>query len=332
MRVAVIGGGPSGLVQLKVLATAHEYFPSTEPFEVKLFESYDQVGGVFLHHVYEDAELVSSKFITSFSDFRPRPEDGDFLSSERYREYLTDYATHFRLWPYIHLRTSVTGIRRGDTSEHVVSYQGPDGKELEWECDAIAVCSGVHSKAHIPDIPGIENVPTVMHSQHFKERAQFGRDKTVLVLGSGETGCDISYLAVTSDTKRVIMCHRDGWIGAPKRNPGQRFLPWLFGDTYNYPQLPVDVSQITLFDSMYVHPLVRDSLMIWNYYHFVALPAGCWLCGGSEYGVDQFVGQIYSDRFHASRSKLPSSRVEMVRGIHIHLTLAQYSSTRRGSA
>lgn len=42
-------------------------------------------------------------------------------------------------------------------------------------------------------------------------------------------------------------------------------------------------------------------MIIWNYYHFVALPAGCWLCGGSPYGVDQFVGQIYSERFHASR-------------------------------
>jgi dimethylaniline monooxygenase (N-oxide forming) len=42
-------------------------------------------------------------------------------------------------------------------------------------------------------------------------------------------------------------------------------------------------------------------MIIWNFYHFVALPAGCWLCGGSPYGVDQFVGQIYSERFHASR-------------------------------
>lgn len=46
-------------------------------------------------------------------------------------------------------------------------------------------------------------------------------------------------------------------------------------------------------------------MIIWNFYHFVALPAGCWLCGGSPYGVDQFVGQIYSERFHASRGMNP---------------------------
>src|SRR6478752_5280838 len=117
MRVAIIGGGPSGLVQLKTLKTAHKHFPSIEPFEVKLFESYDKLGGVFFHHVYEDAELVSSKFLTTFSDFRPRPEDKDFFSSERYREYLEEYTTHFDLWDDIHLSTPVTGVRRGDTSE-----------------------------------------------------------------------------------------------------------------------------------------------------------------------------------------------------------------------
>ncbi|KAH7124716.1 hypothetical protein EDB81DRAFT_212400 [Dactylonectria macrodidyma] len=302
MRVAIIGAGPSGLVQLKTLATAHEYFPSEEPFELKLFESYDKVGGVFLHHVYEDTELVSSKFLTTFSDFRPLREDNDFLSATRYREYLEQYTTHFNLWPYIHLNTAVTGIRRGDVSEHVVSYKGPDGKEVEWECDALAVCSGVHSKAYMPDIPGIENVPTVLHSSEFKKREQFGTDKTVMVLGAGETGCDMCYLAITSPTKRVVFCHRDGWIGAPKRAPGQRFLPWLFGDKdYDKPQLPLDVSQVTLFDTMYVHPMVRDTMIVWNYYHFLALPAGCWICGGSGYGVDQHVGQVFSERFHASR-------------------------------
>jgi dimethylaniline monooxygenase (N-oxide forming) len=216
MRVAIIGGGPSGIVQLKVLATAHEYFPGTKPFELKLFESYDALGGIFLHHSYEDNELVSSKFLTSFSDFRPKPEDADFFSADRYREYLNDYASHFRLWPYINLSTSVVSVRRGEQSEHVVTYKGPDGTLTEWECDAIAVCSGVHADANIPHIPGIENVPTVMHSSEFKKREQFGKDKTVLILGSGETGMDMAHLAVTSETKQVVLCHRNGWIGAPK--------------------------------------------------------------------------------------------------------------------
>lgn len=52
---------------------------------------------------------------------------------------------------------------------------------------------------------------------------------------------------------------------------------------------------------MYVHPIVRDSMIVWNFYHFVGISAGGWLCGDSIYGIDQFIGQIYSERFHASR-------------------------------
>ncbi|KAL7918787.1 hypothetical protein ACQKWADRAFT_316255 [Trichoderma austrokoningii] len=294
MRVAIIGGSPSGIVQLKTLTEAHRRF-SIPPFDNRL-------GGIFSSHSYEEGELVSSKYLIAFSDFRPRADDADFFTTDRYLEYLDDYATHFELWPHINLNTWVKSVRRGGSREHIVTYRTSTGEEIEWECDAITVCSGVHAAPNIPDLPGVEHVPIVMHSSEFKSREQFGKGKTVMVVGSGETAADIAYLAVTGDTDRVILCHRHGWLGTPKRVPGQRFLPWLFGSKpYEYPRLPLDVSQVTLFDSMYVHPMVRDSMIIWNFYHFVALPAGCWLCGGSPYGIDQFVGQIYSERFHASR-------------------------------
>ncbi|GFP54915.1 monooxygenase ptmN [Trichoderma asperellum] len=220
MRVAIIGGGPSGIVQLKTLTEAHRRFP-VPPFEVRLFESQDRLGGIFSSHTYEEGELVSSKYLTAFSDFRARSDDADFFATDRYLEYLDDYATNFELWPYIHLNTWVKSVRRGGSREHIVTYRTSTCEEVEWECDAIAVCSGVHAAPNIPDLPGIEHVPVVMHSSEFKSREQFGKGKTVV------------------------------------RVPGQRFLPWLFGSKpYEYPQLPLDVSQITLFDSMYVHPIL----------------------------------------------------------------------------
>lgn len=56
MRVAVIGAGPSGLVTLKYLTTAHKFL-GCEPIEARLFESEAQVGGTFVARVYEDAEV-----------------------------------------------------------------------------------------------------------------------------------------------------------------------------------------------------------------------------------------------------------------------------------
>ncbi len=56
MRVAVIGGGPSGLVTLKYLITAHKQHP-VEPIEARLFEARESIAGTFRYRVYEDAEV-----------------------------------------------------------------------------------------------------------------------------------------------------------------------------------------------------------------------------------------------------------------------------------
>lgn len=58
LRVAVIGGGPSGLVTLKYLLTAHEYHNGLAiPIEARLFEAEDSIAGTFRYRVYEDAEV-----------------------------------------------------------------------------------------------------------------------------------------------------------------------------------------------------------------------------------------------------------------------------------
>jgi cation diffusion facilitator CzcD-associated flavoprotein CzcO len=59
MKVAVIGAGPSGLVTLKYLSTAHHYFP-IEPIEVICIEAESDLGGTFKYRVYEDAEASLS--------------------------------------------------------------------------------------------------------------------------------------------------------------------------------------------------------------------------------------------------------------------------------
>lgn len=57
MKVAIIGGGPSGLVTLKYLKTANLYLSLDEPIEVSLFEGEAEIGGTFRYRVYEEAEV-----------------------------------------------------------------------------------------------------------------------------------------------------------------------------------------------------------------------------------------------------------------------------------
>ncbi|KAE8395867.1 FAD/NAD(P)-binding domain-containing protein [Aspergillus alliaceus] len=300
MRVAVVGAGPSGLVTLKYLLTAHEFL-GVEAIEARVFEIEPDIGGTFLARTWEDAEMVSSKQLTAFSDFRPRDMDPDFLSTKRYLEYLNDYCTHFQLWPHIHLQTSVQSISRHKGGGHLVEYQDQRTmKQCRWSCDAVAICSGLHVTPTVPPIPGLEKVPTVIHSSQFKERAQFGSNRTILILGAGETATDIAHLAVTSPTKRVVMSHRKGFHLAPKRNLDPVILPILGRRTCDRLTVPIDTSRPSLFDTAYVHPLLRNHTFLWRMYQ-VYIQSMLWTTTGTTAGFDQWVGGFRPDQNDPSK-------------------------------
>lgn len=98
------------------------------------------------------------------------------------------------------------------TKGHVVHYEA-EGQYQEWECDAVAICTGLHGKARVPDIAGLDNVDWI-HSKDFKKKAQFGTAKEIMILGSGESGMDIA--AMLAEENSVTLCHRDGFHVAPK--------------------------------------------------------------------------------------------------------------------
>ncbi|KAH8594455.1 hypothetical protein B0O99DRAFT_513763 [Bisporella sp. PMI_857] len=303
MKVAVIGAGPAGLTTLKHLLTAHQ-FQETKPIEARLFEAKEQVGGTFRYRVYEDAELVSSKYLTTFSDFRLPLSEPDFISTVRYCQYLEDYATNFNLWQHINLRTPIVSIRRADDGlAHIVRYVN-EGVEEEWECDAVAVCTGLHIEPAMPRIPGIENVEKVIHSSQFKSRKDFGEGKNVLILGAGETAMDIAQLAVTSPTKSVTLCHRDGWVHAPKILSVPIFLSYFNKGPQH--KKPADTTVPSLFDTAYVHPILQKSNLLWAAYDKWA-KFYFYLISGTKHGLDQWVGGVSDERYHLSRVVLCKS-------------------------
>ncbi|KAL7622657.1 hypothetical protein AAE478_008171 [Parahypoxylon ruwenzoriense] len=255
MRVAAIGGDTSGLVTLKYLKTAHHFFP-----------------GKAVGAVLRAASLVSSKFLTAFSGFRAHESDSDFLSAERCVRYLVE-------------------VRRRLDGGHIVHYRKANDNNagvLTYECDTVAVCTGLRVTPNVPNIPGIQNVPVIKHSSEFKRREAFGREKAVVILGSEETGIDLAHPAVTLPTKCVILSHRDEFLDVPKANPNRR-------------EVPVDVSwHAPLFDSMYLHPLIRDTLFTWNVYDW-GVKATSWLLSGMVAGLDRRVGSLPKERYHVSK-------------------------------
>ncbi|KAI8905368.1 hypothetical protein DFJ77DRAFT_484481 [Powellomyces hirtus] len=262
MHVVVIGAGPSGLVTAKTLldTNSNPLFAARPDVRVSILEQEPALGGTFKYRAYQNAELVSSKQLTAFSDFRFPPDQPDHVSVPDYIAYLERYAAKHNLGQLIHFGTKVTAIEKHSApgDQHIIHYMIGDVTH-SIACDAIAMCSGLHVTPNMPDVPGLANVKgEVLHSSQYKARNQLA-GRNVLVLGCGETAMDLAYEAVQV-AKRVVLSHRNGFLSFPKAF--RDFV--VFGYRLDG-ALPLDTLISNLFENAYVHPRVRSTRFRWHF-------------------------------------------------------------------
>ncbi|KAK4998303.1 hypothetical protein LTR66_002449 [Elasticomyces elasticus] len=292
IKVAIVGAGPGGLATLKTLLAAST---PERPVEACLFEAEEEIGGTFKYRSYENAELVSSKQLTSFSDHRFPLNSPDHISLPQYVEYLKSYVERFDLASYIKLRCRVVNVAPLDSGDHkwrhrVRFIDGSTRKEDWFDCSHVAICTGLHVEPNIPMIPGIENVRgEVLHSSRYKTRSQlFGRD--ILILGCGETAMDIAYEAIKADARSVTMCYRTGFLSFPKAL--SRFQ--VFGKQFKG-GLPIDGLITNLFETAYVHRAIAESRLRWFVSDFV-IKRVLWFLTGTQAGMNQHIGALPPER------------------------------------
>lgn len=210
-RVCVIGAGPSGITAAKNLLD--------QGLKVVVYDLGKEVGGnwVFTEEVghssvFETTHIISSRTLSQYDDF-PMPEDyPDYPSHRHLAAYFQSYAKHFNLYPHIRFQTLVKSCtRENDGSWKVVSIA--DGIESSERFDALAVCNGHHWLPRMPEYPGNFD-GAFIHSHEVKRFSMF-QGKRVLVIGGGNSACDV---AVESSrvAASVDMSWRRGYWIAPK--------------------------------------------------------------------------------------------------------------------
>jgi hypothetical protein len=210
-RICIIGAGPSGLTTLKNLL-------SLGLTNVVCFDETDAIGGNWVFRddrpsVHEDTHIISSKRLSEFDDF-PMPADfPEFPSHREIRAYFDAYAAHFRLAPFIRLKQRVEAATRHADGRWSVRIATPDGVD-EATYDYLLVCSGHHRVPHIPRYPGHFN-GEVLHSGAIKHVARF-RNKRVLVVGGGNSACDIA-ADISNVASRTCISMRRGYQILPKK-------------------------------------------------------------------------------------------------------------------
>lgn len=209
---ALIGAGPAGLAAARNLARRGIPFVG--------FESHSDVGGLWdidnpVSTMYESAHLISSKATTAYDEFPMRDEVADYPSHWDMREYFNDYADTFDLRRHYRFESKVVSAEpSGDADESwLISAEAPDGTRSSGRYRGLIIANGILSEPNIPEFEG-EFSGELMHTSLYR-RPDIFRDKRVLVVGAGNSGCDIAVDAVHF-ARKVDMSLRSGYWFFPK--------------------------------------------------------------------------------------------------------------------
>ena len=207
--VCVIGAGASGLAAVKNLRE--------QGFAVDCFERETGVAGAWnWRHdrspVYASAHLISSKPFTQFPDF-PMPDDWpDYPHHAQVHEYLERYCEHFGLREHIWFGTEVTRVEPAEGGYWDVTTKGArGGTDRTQRYAAVVVANGHNWYPKQPEYEGLDSYRgEVIPASAYKDTAQL-RGRKVLVVGGGNTGCDIAVEAATQANKCWHSTRRGYW-------------------------------------------------------------------------------------------------------------------------
>ncbi|XP_006887483.1 PREDICTED: dimethylaniline monooxygenase [N-oxide-forming] 3 [Elephantulus edwardii] len=228
-RVAIIGAGVSGLASIRTCLE--------EGLEPICFERSDHVGGLwkFSDHpedgrasIYRSVFTNSSKEMMCFPDF-PYPDDfPNFMHNSKLQEYITAFAKEKNLLKYIQFKTLVSSVKKRPdfsvTGQWDITVE-KDGKQESTIFDAVMICSGHHVYPNLPtdSFPGLKHFKgKCFHSRDYKQPEKF-KGKRVLVIGLGNSGCDIA-TELSHTAEQVIISSRSGsWVMSRVWDDG---YPW----------------------------------------------------------------------------------------------------------
>ncbi|WP_045744604.1 flavin-containing monooxygenase [Actinoplanes rectilineatus] len=222
--VCVVGAGASGLTAVKNLLEMG--------FLVDCYERETSVGGAWnWRHdrspVFASTHLITSRPLTEFPDF-PMPDTWpDYPHHSQVLDYLERYAKHFRLGEQIWYGMEVvSAVPAADGFWDVTIQSTGGGSSRVQRYAAIVVANGHNWSPLKPEIPG-EFRGQVMHAGAYKDPAKL-RGRKVLVVGGGNTGCDIAVEAA-QQASQVWHSTRRGYWYAPKYllgRPADQVYSW----------------------------------------------------------------------------------------------------------
>ena len=210
-KICVIGAGPSGITAIKNIVEAG--------FQVKAFDFNSDVGGNWIYNdkethssVFETTHIISSKSLSQFEDFHFSDNVADYPSHDELRQYFQSYAKNFSLYKYIQFNTLVKKCERLEDNNWEVTTSYKNKESVEVFSDLV-VCNGHHWKPNVPKYSGNFN-GSLIHSHNYKKASPF-KNKNVLVIGGGNSACDVA-VETSRVSNKTFLSWRRGYRIIPK--------------------------------------------------------------------------------------------------------------------
>ena len=221
-----MGAGPAGLAMARALKRLH--------IEFDVYERHSAAGGIWDQAnsgspIYDSVHFISSKSRSHFLDFEMPADYPDYPSHRQILAYLREFARVYGLYENIHFNTGVQRIEQSATGWKVRLATG-ETKSYGW----LVAASGANWHPRVPSFSG-RFAGEHRHASTYRTPDEF-RGKRVLIVGAGNSGCDIACDAAHS-AKAAFISLRRGYHFFPKHvfgepldvfvERGRRLPTWL---------------------------------------------------------------------------------------------------------
>jgi dimethylaniline monooxygenase (N-oxide forming) len=215
-KVCVIGAGSSGIAACQVL--------STRGIAFDCFETGSEVGGNWrylndngMSSAYRSLHINTSRQIMEYKSFPMSDEYPTYPNHVQIAHYFDTYVDHFGFRDQIAFRTEVTSVAPSARGWDVTTTKRDTGETTTATYGAVIVANGHHWNARWPEptFPGAETFTGVQSHSHDYKTFDDYVGKRVLVLGIGNSACDIA-VETSKIAERTFMAMRRGAHVVPK--------------------------------------------------------------------------------------------------------------------
>jgi hypothetical protein len=146
----------------------------------------------------------------------------NFPSAQQVKAYLDSFANHFQLRKNIQLNTKVTQVLPIENNLWQVSFANQEKRIYQ----GVIICNGHHWCKKFPQFQG-KFKGEIIHSKDYKTPQQLF-SKRVLVIGGGNSACDIAAEAGRVAKKSVLSLRESVWF-LPKSFAGIPLTDLIYG-------------------------------------------------------------------------------------------------------